>query len=248
MSMARTLWDDRGVTSFVQASEATVVVPPGIALPLSITGSLPVGDADVGALGPSEIVEAKFRLEYSEALGRYEIASFGLDRGAAATEITGVLWRTVRVHSIVRTAIELGLPSWAQAIARARFRRRDGVLRNPPEFSPSDPDGLLLAALAYRVAEITGENPALAVAETLGLKQRTATNWITRSREAGYLTSTEHEAAARRIARDLGDRMPLGDRPRTEEEEIVFRALMVETMRSRSELEARWRRTTDGND
>lgn len=247
MSMARILWDDLGVTSFVETSEATVVVPPGIALPLTITGSLPVGDADVGGLGSSEIVEASFRLEYSEASGRYEIASFGLDRGDAATEITGVLWRTVRVHSIVRTAIELGLPSWTRAFARARFRRRDGVLANPPDFSPSDPDGLLLAALAYRVAEITGENPALAVAETLGLKQRTATNWIARSREAGYMTSTEHETAARRIANDLRDRMPFG-RPRTEDEERIFLALEVDTMRSRSELEARWRRRADGND
>ncbi|WP_243077324.1 DUF6214 family protein [Microbacterium sp. SS28] len=236
------------MAQFVETSGQTIVVPPGIALPARIEGSLPVDHKNVGALEPNDVVMARFRLEYSSESRRYEIASFGLDRGEAAVEIVGALWRTVRVHSIVRTAIELGLPSWTESIPRARFRRRDGVLRDAPNYRPSDPDGLLLAALAYRIAEVSGENPALAVAETLGLKQRTATNWIARARQSDYFTSTDHEAASRRIAKELWGRMPLLERPRTDEEETVYRANEVERVRSYLEHQARWRRTSDGDD
>jgi hypothetical protein len=34
----------------------------------------------------------------------------------------------------------------------------------------------------------------------VGLKPRTATNWIQRARAAGYMTSTEHGRAAKRVA------------------------------------------------
>lgn len=232
----------------METSGDSILVPPGIALRSTIEGSLPVGETDVGALGPRDIVDVKFRLEYSAASGTYEIASFGIDRRDASVEISGALWRTVRVHSIVRTAIELALPFWAQAIPRARFRRRDGVLKDPPRFEPSDPDGLLLAAMAYRVAEITSENPALAVAETLGLKQRTATNWIVRAREAGYLTSTEHEEAARRIANDLWDLIPFADRPRTDEEMTLFLANQDRRLADWREHMAEGKRGRDGDD
>lgn len=237
---------------FIETSGDTIVVPPGIELRSVITGSFPVGRDDVGALAEHEFVEANFRLEYSATARTFEIASFGLDRKDAATEISGALWRTVRVHSIIRTAIELSLPRWIAELPRARFRRRDGILKDPPVYEPSDPDGLLLAALAYRVAEITGENPALAVAETLGLKQRTATNWVARARDAGYLTSSDHEDAARRIAGELTARLPLADRPRTDEEMTLYLATERVVIRSRAELErqraSREPRSDDGND
>lgn len=157
------------------------------------------------------------------------------------------------MHSIVRTAIELSLPAWIGLLPVVRFRRRDGILEDPPTYEPSDPDGLLLAALAYRVAEITGENPALAVAETLGLKQRTATNWVARAREAGYLTSTEHEFASREILRGLSSSLPVGGRPRTEEERTLALARERVFIREyHDELERRRtaheQRPTDGND
>lgn len=227
--------------SFIETSGDIIVVPPGIELSQIITGSFPVGQNDVGAIGDHEFVEARFRLEYSAGSGTYEIASFGLDRKDASTEISGALWRTVRVHSIVRTAIELSLPGWISLLPRVRFRRRDGILTDAPDYEPSDPDGLLLAALAYRVAEITGENPALAVAETLGMKQRTATNWVIRARDAGYLTGTEHAEAAHRIVGGLRDKLPLADRPRTEEEMTLFRAHEHDIIHSYRELHKRGR-------
>jgi hypothetical protein len=235
------------VSDIVKVSGTSVVVPPGLAIPETIEGSLPVDSHDVGALAGAEIVTARCRLEYSRDAGRYEIAFFGLDRFDGSAKITGALWRTVRVHAIVRTVIELALPAWVAAFSQARFRRRDGKLALPREYKPSDPDGLLLAALTYRVAEITGENPALAVAELLELKQRTATNWIARARDAGYLTSVDHESEARRLSHELWERMPFSP-PRTDEEYTASRAIEIEAVKSWRDHQASRRRRVDGHD
>lgn len=244
--MKRTLCDTRTVKSLVEASGEGILVPPGLTVPSIITGSFAVGKDDVGALVSGEYVDVNFRLEYSRESGTYEIASFGLDRGASSLEISGALWRTVRVHSIVRAAIEMGLPEWARMIPRARFRRRDGILRDPPTYAASDPDGLLLTALSYRIAEITDENPALAVAELLGLKQRTATNWIARARAEGYLTTTDHEQEGRRIAQTLSRLIPFADWPRNPEEATSWyaheRVFLAETREHfKRAFELRWR-------
>lgn len=201
MSMARIVCDHRHMERLVETSGPSIAVPPGISLKPIIKASIPVATNDVGALSEDDLAHANFRLEYSETSSRYEIASFGLDRRNAAIEITGALWRTVRVHSIARSAIELALPVWVTPITRMRVDRVAGRL--PDGLTLDTSDSLLLAATAYRVAEISNENAALAVAETLGLKQRTATNWIVRARDAGFMTTTSHAKDLRRIAEEI---------------------------------------------
>ena len=97
--------------NLVRTSGKGILVPPGIRLRPTIVAAIPT---PLGGLGPEDegLARANFRLEYSGAKGRYEIAAFGIDRRGTPIEITGAFWRTVRVHSIVRPAIELALPSW----------------------------------------------------------------------------------------------------------------------------------------
>lgn len=183
-------------------SGRSVMVPPGLSLKPIINASIPVAVGDHVARSEDELAHAEFRLEYSANSGRYEIASFGIDRRSTPIEITGALWRTVRVHETIRMAIDLALPFWTHPVSMLR------AIRSNPENSVdffaddlADDDGLLLAALVYRIGQISNEKPALAVAETLALKQRTATNWIQRARNAGYMDTVDHEKDLRRIAK-----------------------------------------------
>jgi hypothetical protein len=185
----------------VKASGVSIIVPPGIALRPLVRGQVGVRSEDIGALARDQVALVTFRLEYSESAGCFEVAAFGVDRADTDIEVSGAFLRTVRVHAIAKLGILAALPPWALQLAQLRHLRDRGGLRSFPDFAPSDEEALLLTGLIYRIAEISGENPALAVAESIGLKQRTATNWIQRARAAGYMTSTEHGTAVRRVAK-----------------------------------------------
>ncbi|GAA1944874.1 hypothetical protein [Microbacterium deminutum] len=187
---------------YVRQSGSSIVVPPGISVKPVIDATIPVATGGVGALREGDLAHATCRLEYSESAGRYEIAAFGLDRRQAEIEITGALWRTVRVQEIIQTVIDISLPLWTRPISDLR-RDHSVTARDIPGLEGGSPDAILLTAVAYRIAEISNENPALAVAETLGLKQRTATNWIQRARTDGYFSRTDHEKQARMIAKAI---------------------------------------------
>jgi hypothetical protein len=208
MSIARNLCEDASVQKLVKSSGKGILVPPGIMVQPTIVAAIPT---PLGGLEPDDegLARANFRLEYSEPKGRYEIAAFGIDRRNTPIEITGAFWRTVRVHSIVRPAIELALPSWTWPISALRTPRVSDTPAGITRLEARPEDGLLLAATAYRIAEISNENPALAVAETLRLKQRTATNWIQRARAAGYMTTSANESAVRRIAAEIERTNPI---------------------------------------
>lgn len=184
-------------------SGPSIVVPPGIPLRPVVKAWRRVGPGQISALEEGQEVIAKFRLEYAETTGRFEVAEFGLDRADHSLEISGAFFRTVQVHSIVRMAIAAAVPSWAMNLTWLRSLSSRGGLRSFTEFAPSDTDAMLLTALVYRIAEISGENPAQAVADSVGLKQRTATNWIGRARAAGYMESTDHVNASRRLAKAI---------------------------------------------
>ena len=204
MSIARILWHHvRMEKNAVKASGKGILVPPGIAVRPMVRGDLELRSEDAAALEPGQEIRVTFRLEYSESKGCFEVAAFGIDRLDADLEVSGAFLRTVRVHAITKLGILAAVPEWAFQLAQLRNLRERGGLRSFPEFAPSDDDALLLTALIYRIAEISGENPALAVAESIGLKQRTATNWIQRARGAGYMTSTEHSASVRRVAESI---------------------------------------------
>ena len=204
MSMARTLWHDvRMEDSVFTPSGTSIIVPPGIPLRPVVRGRTFARTRDIGALEDKQEARVTFRLEYSENTGCFEVAAFGIDRAELPLEVSGAFLRTVRVHAIARIGILAAIPPWALELAQLRNLHARGGLRSFPEYAPSDEDALLLTGLLYRIAEISGENPAQAVAESIGLKQRTATNWIQRARAAGYLTSTDHGKAARRVAKTI---------------------------------------------
>lgn len=198
------MWDDVHMKEHVYTpSGAPIIVPPGIAVRPVVNGRTDVGSTDISALEEDQFARVTFRLEYSETTGCFEVAAFGVDRATLALEVSGAVLRTVRVHAIAKVGILAAIPSWALEIAQLRQLHARGGLRSFPEFAPSDEETMLLTGLIYRIAEISGENPAQVVAESIGLKQRTATNWIQRARAAGYMTSTDHEKAARRLAKTI---------------------------------------------
>lgn len=184
-------------------SGTSIIVPPGIPLRPVVRGRTFARTRDIGALEGEQEVRVTFRLEYAESAGCFEVAAFGIDRATMPLEVSGAFLRTVRVHAIARIGILAAIPPWALQLAQLRNLHARGGLRSFPEFAPSEEDALLLTGLLYRIAEISGENPAQAVAESIGLKQRTATNWIQRARAAGYLTSTDYGKASRRVAKAI---------------------------------------------
>ncbi|AZS37629.1 hypothetical protein CVS47_02270 [Microbacterium lemovicicum] len=70
---------------------------------------------------------------------------------------------------------------WTFPVWMLRDRRRSNRLAKPVSFDLRHPDTLLLTALVYRVAELSDDKPAEAIAETLDLILRTATNWVARA-------------------------------------------------------------------
>lgn len=201
-------------------SGPSIVVPPGISLRPVVKGWARIRADQISALEEGQEVIANLRIEYATSTGRFEVAAFGLDRTEHPLEISGAFLRTVQVHSIARMAIPAAVPPWAINLTWLRSLRSRGGVRSFPKFVLSDEDAMLLTALIYRIAEISGENPAQAVADSVGLKQRTATNWIGRARAAGYMTSTDHGNAARRLAKAIA---PLQNRHAIEELD-AFRA------------------------
>lgn len=213
----------------VNTSGRSILVPPGISVKPTIHASIPtdIGAEPVGSEDGSP--HADFRLEYSTQTGRYEIAAFGIDRRDAKAEVTGAVWRTVRVHWIIRLAISFGLPMWTWPISDLWAYSKNNELNTLPDFSESrSDDGLLLAALVYRIAQISNDTPALAVAETLHLKQRTATNWIQRAKAAGYFDNVDHQADARRIAEEIKSLNPI---PTLSPEEVSERIAQMRAAR-----------------
>lgn len=202
---------DVRVQKLYRASGASIVVPPGIPIKPVIRGEVPVGQHVVGALEGEEIAWVSFRLEYSEISGRFEIASFGIDRGDHDYEISGAFFRTVKVHTITNLSLTAALPSWGIVVREMARDRVRALARGLPTFKPGEEDAQLLTAMVYRIAEISGENPVQAVADAFGLKIRTATNWIQRARASGYMTSTEHPRDARRAARRIEPYFRAGD-------------------------------------
>lgn len=203
MSIARMIWHHFSVNRFFRASGASVLVPPGIPIKPIIRGEMSVSQPLISALRYAQPAWISLRLEYSEQSGRFEIASFGIDRHDEDYEISGAFLRTVQVHAITKFALADALPSWGHVILQLGQDRASAEARGLPQVKASDESALLLTAMVYRIAEISGENPVKTVAESLGLKLRTATNWIQRARNAGLMTSTEHAREARRIARKI---------------------------------------------
>ena len=221
MSIERIAWHNEGVEKLFRASGASILVPPGIPIKPIIHGSLPVGDSVMGGLRPDELAWVSLRLEYSQRSERFEVASFGIDRRADEFEVSGAFLRTVKVQAIAKLALAEALPSWGVVILELLRNHSRAQARGLPPFKAGDEGILLLTAMVYRIAAISGENPAQAVAESLGLKTRTATNWIQRARNAGFMTTTDHAREARQAARRIEPYFRVGSDANAVAEELV---------------------------
>lgn len=117
--------------------------------------------------------------EYSEVSGRYEVRSFTVtaDEGE---EITGETLRSVPVTTVLNAGVQSALQPITLLTA--------GPL--PDDITEGGPTtrALQWVAYLYRVALILGAAPIPMVADALELPRSTASRWITRARDRGFLT------------------------------------------------------------
>lgn len=133
---------------------------------------------------------------YSNTLRRYVVGCLEVSRNDDAREVSNALIRTIRIQHLVRFAVIMTSPStelddpegwFYSTLLDARMRNVEKV---EVPFATNDAEGLSAVAYVYRIAEISNMSPAKQVAEVFNLERRTATNWIKRARERGFLEPT----------------------------------------------------------
>ncbi|PPF89275.1 hypothetical protein C5C03_04080 [Clavibacter michiganensis] len=148
-----------------------------------------VGQGWFADMAEGEQLEVFMEAVYSHEHGRYAVADLRLRSPDLSTEITGRLLRTVKVQVLLRLAVGMSAQPEDPSITVEQVwdRRREffDALADGKRVSP-DEEILRSIAMTYRLAEVSNEPPAQAVAHHFDLQQRTATNWIRRAREAGY--------------------------------------------------------------
>lgn len=124
-------------------------------------------------------------LVLDETRVRYVIDSVTVTRRPGGPEVTSESLRTIPLRRLVRLAVEEAgdLTEWSD---------KESVLVGPGEGEPFASEGptdrnLLAAARVYLLAALSGGAPAKAVADAFKIEQRTATNWIRKARDRGYL-------------------------------------------------------------
>lgn len=134
---------------------------------------------------------------FDEARGHYLLEHLGVSAPEDG-EVTGVLLREIAPQRIMRWALarairystdENGAPHisrWARDYLSPHLAGAENVKMLPVEGGPND-ENIRAVAEIYRIAEAIRDAPAKAVADTLGLQQRTATNWINRAKTKGLL-------------------------------------------------------------
>jgi len=174
----------------IEPSGETVELTAGVWAPVVVHAAGPLGGVPDGVVdGKGEGFRLELEARYDAERGSYLLRRFEII-APDGDEVTGLLLRGIAPLRVMRWVLPR---SWY-------------VLPRRTEPSPGTPttyafrfmapeqerdDGLAAtiedAAMVYRLAEIVREPAAKAVAETLGLQTRTATNWIARAREKGLL-------------------------------------------------------------
>ncbi|MGF6821927.1 hypothetical protein M2317_000813 [Microbacterium sp. ZKA21] len=181
-------------------STERLTVPPGISLPAWIEATGPLSRVmDTRSLSEAtaealEAEDALVRIEasYDATEERYLLRKLELS-APEGREVTGTLLREVAPLRIMRWVLprtfqprDVGLAT--PAVMRYIYpeRRIDLEPRPRGAIGPTHTE-ILEVATVYRLAYIVRDAPAKAVADSLGLERRTATNWILRARNAGLL-------------------------------------------------------------
>lgn len=117
--------------------------------------------------------------EYNERTGRYECRSLTVSASDGG-EVTGETLRAVPVAMVLHTGISSALQAFT-------LLSMGPVPEDITEGGPTT-RALKWVAYLYRVALIFGEPPIPAVAKALELPKSTASRWVTRARDRGFLT------------------------------------------------------------
>lgn len=191
--LARVKWDGT-------QSKERLTVPPGVSLPAWIEATGPLSRVmDSRSLEEIEsdgldAEDALVRIEasYDDHEQRYLLRKLELT-APEGREISGTLLREVAPLRIMRWVLprtfkpsEVGLGT--SAVMRYIYPER-GIELEPRPRGATGPTHteIIEVATIYRLAHIVRDSPAKAVAESMGLERRTATNWIARARDVGLL-------------------------------------------------------------
>ncbi len=146
----------------------------GVTIPAKITRSWD----DIGGY------TVELTAEYDADTGRYITRRLVVDAGAGG-EVTGEGLRLIAVAGLLRHAV-------AEKVAPLLRPS----LTHPAVLGQSGPttETLRHVAALYRLAVVLGDAPTQRVADTLGVPRSTASRWVTRARDRGYLTVVDPRA------------------------------------------------------
>lgn len=185
--------NDRGWV--VEGAGELLRVYPGIAIAPVVRAKGPLASAPVGG-DPAVTTTTHagnyllaIEAAYAENLGHYTLRTLALE-AAGDDDVTGAVLRTVAPLAVMRWFLprtfeiepsKLSVPVVDFIAPELKQYRRPSTVRQAPGFALED------IGTIYSVARIVRYPPAKAVAETLELQQRTATNWIAKARSKGLL-------------------------------------------------------------
>lgn len=193
IDLARVKWDGN-------QSKERLTVPPGVSLPawIEATGPLsrvmdgrPLAEIEESGVGMEDAL-VRIEASYDDTEQRYLLRKLELT-APEGREISGTLLREVAPLRIMRWVLprtfkpkDVGLAT--PAVMRYIYPERHIDLEPRPRgaVGPSHTE-ILEVATIYRLAHIVRDSPAKAVADSMGLERRTATNWIARARVVGLL-------------------------------------------------------------
>ena len=119
------------------------------------------------------------------------VSHAGIGRKLGWRGITSTLFRKIPVAGLSEAA---GREMDKRLKGRGLVQERNfEELRDLAKRGPKDDEVLRLVGQLYTEALVGSTSPARDIAEKLGLSQATATRWIRRSRDKGYITALRSE-------------------------------------------------------
>ena len=119
------------------------------------------------------------------------VSHAGIGRKLGWRGITSTLFRKIPVAGLSESA---GREMNERLKGRGVVRERNSeALRKLAKRGPKDDEVLRLVGQLYTEALVGSPSPARDIAERLGLSQATATRWIRKSRDRGYISALRSE-------------------------------------------------------
>lgn len=162
-------------------------------------------DGDARAVFEGEVDGARMRVELDLAADlvaqdgapspfvttAVRVSHAGIGRKLGWRGITSTLFRKIPVAGLSEAA---GREMDERLKGRGLVQERSSEeLRDLAKRGPKDDEVLRLVGQLYAEALVGSASPARDIAEQLGLSQATATRWIRKSRDKGYITALRSE-------------------------------------------------------